>query len=44
MTDQNLTNLNTCDYTDNLNVTTKCSEWVFDKTYYQDSLTEEVSF
>ena len=41
-TNQNITALNKCDYIDNVNQTITCKEWVFDKTYYQDTLTEEV--
>lgn len=42
-TNENITKLLKCDYIDNLDVTHKCDKWVFDQTYYQDSLTEEWS-
>ena len=41
-TNQNLTALKKCDIIQNFNESSKCNEWVFDKTYYQSSLTEDV--
>ena len=41
-TNQNLTALKKCHIIQNFNESSKCNEWVFDKTYYQSSLTEDV--
>lgn len=38
-----LKSLDKCSYSDTNDTKYKCSEWVFDKSYYQDSLTEEWS-
>ena len=42
LSDFGLTSLNKCSYT-TLNSTNECEEWVFDRTYFQETLTEEWS-